>query len=295
MILFFTVFFGLIFFCAIMARKYRNPYKLVLVFGKKGSGKTTFLVKKALQYMRQGKQVFSTIYIPGAHLFNVQQIGHYTFPPESVIFIDEVGMIWDNRNFKAFRSEVRDWFKLQRHYHVTVFLFSQSTDIDIKLRMLMDEMYLCVCHMNFLSVARKIRRSITIVHPSGDSEARIADDIDFVPVWYSLFGAKSAIFTYIPNWVKYFDSFAAPALPVVRSDYQEIPESIRGYYDRSLFRRRLFQFLLLVSFLKTKRPVALAGARRRKKARQNRKTILFKRDSEYLQDCVHNLTEDEKE
>ena len=41
--------------------------------------------------------------------------------------------------------------------------------------------------MNFLSVARKIRRSITIVHPSGDAEARIADDIDFVPIWYSLY------------------------------------------------------------------------------------------------------------
>lgn len=251
---FLILFLSMVFFCAFMARKYRNPYKLILVFGKKGSGKTTLLVKKALQYMRRGKVVYSTVYIPGAHLFDVQQIGSYTFPPESVVFVDEVGMIWDNRNFKAFRPEVRDWFKLQRHYHVTVWLFSQAADIDIKLRMLMDEMYLCTCHMNFLSVARKIRRSITIVHPSGDAEARIADDIDFVPVWYSIFGAKSAIFTYIPNWTRYFDSFDAPELPLVESDLQDVPDRLSGFYERSSFMRFLFQLRLLVRFLRARRP-----------------------------------------
>lgn len=268
--IFLFVFLALVASCAVMARKYRNPYKLTLVFGKKGSGKTTFLVKKAIQYMRQGKTVYSTVYVPGAHIFNVQDIGIRTFPPESVVFVDEVGMIWDNRNFKAFRPDVRDWFKLQRHYHVTVWLFSQAADIDIKLRMLMDEMYLCTCHMNFLSVARKIRRSITIVHPSGDAEARIADDIDFVPIWYSLFGAKSAVFTYIPNWVRFFDSFDAPELPLVASEYQQIPDAVRGHYDRSPLRRRAFQLLLLVRFLKARRPAALArGGRARRRKRDS--------------------------
>ena len=268
--IFLFVFLALVASCAVMARKYRNPYKLTLVFGKKGSGKTTFLVKKAIQYMRQGKTVYSTVYVPGAHIFNVQDIGIRTFPPESVVFVDEVGMIWDNRNFKAFRPDVRDWFKLQRHYHVTVWLFSQAADIDIKLRMLMDEMYLCTCHMNFLSVARKIRRSITIVHPSGDAEARIADDIDFVPIWYSLFGAKSAVFTYIPNWVRFFDSFDAPELPLVASECQQIPDAVRGHYDRSPLRRRAFQLLLLVRFLKARRPAALArGGRARRRKRDS--------------------------
>ncbi|MCI9188613.1 MAG: hypothetical protein HFH84_03115 [Lachnospiraceae bacterium] len=268
MIYFLVCFITLIVFCAVMAYKYRNPYKLCLVFGKKGSGKTTLLVKKAVQYMRKGKVVYSTVYIPGAHMFDVQQIGNFTFPPESVVFIDEVGMIWDNRNFKAFRPEVRDWFKLQRHYHVTVWLFSQTNDIDLKLRNLMDEMYLCNCHMGFISVARKIRRLITIVHPSGDSEARIADDIDFVPVWYSLFGAKSAIFTYIPNWVKFYDSFDAPVLPFVESVYQETPEAVRHCYNPNSFLR-----VLLTLKLSARRAVALAGARVGKKNAKRRKNI----------------------
>ncbi|MCI9438639.1 MAG: hypothetical protein HFH85_16055, partial [Lachnospiraceae bacterium] len=189
MVAFLVIFFGLVAFCMVMAVKFRNPYKLTMVFGKKGSGKTTFLVKQAVMHMRRGQTVYSTVYIPGAHLFDVQLIGNYTFPPESVVFIDEVGMIWDNRNFKAFRPEVRDWFKLQRHYHVKVYLFSQTFDIDIKLRNLTDEMYLCQCHMGFLSVARKIKRSIILVQPSGESESRIADSLEFVPLWLSLFGA----------------------------------------------------------------------------------------------------------
>lgn len=273
MIFFLIIFISLIFFVVIMARKYRNPYKLILVFGKKGSGKTTLLVKKAIQYIRKGKEVYSTVYVPGTHLFDVQEVGQRTFPRESVVFIDEVGMIWDNRNFKAFRTDVRDWFKLQRHHHVTVWLFSQTNDIDKKLRDLMDEMYLCTCHMNFISIARKIKRSITIVHPSGDAEARIADDIDFVPVWYSLFGAKSALFTYIPNWVRFFDSFEVPPLPIVNSEYQDIPDAALLAYHPSRLHRVVYGLFNLIQFLSMRAPVALAGRAHRKKNSRKRKHV----------------------
>lgn len=286
---FLILFFSLVAFCVVMAIKFRNPYKLTMVFGKKGSGKTTFLVKQAVFHMRRGQTVYSTVCIPGAHLFDVQLIGNYTFPSESVVFIDEVGMIWDNRNFKAFRPEVRDWFKLQRHHHVKVYLFSQTFDIDIKLRNLTDEMYLCQCHMGFLSIARKIRRSIILVQPSGESESRIADSLEFVPLWLSLFGAKSAVFTYIPNWVNLFNSFETPDLPVVDSVLQEIPQSCRHFYDASAFRRRFFAFKIMLQYLRQKRPAALArGAGKRKKKFRK------KRHSVNLQNVDHELTEPDK-
>lgn len=233
MILFLLALLAVIVFCAVMARRFRNPYKLVMVFGKKGSGKTTFLTKRAVQLMRAGIEVYSTVYVPGVHLIDVQHIGRFTPPPGSVLFIDEVGMIWDNRNFKAFREDVRDWFKLQRHYHVGVYLFSQTFDIDLKLRNLTDEMYLCTCHMGFISIARKIKRSIVLVQPTGESESRIADSLEFVPLWMSLFGARSAVFTYIPNWVRLYDSFETPDLPLVDSVYQEIPEPVARFFLRS--------------------------------------------------------------
>ncbi len=210
-------------FCVVMAVRYRNPYKLVMVFGKKGSGKTTFLTKVALQNLKKGKTVYSTVYVPGVILFDVQEIGTHTFPEESVILIDEVGMIWDNRNFKNFRTDVRDYFKLQRQYRNTVYLFSQAFDIDVKLRDLTDAMYLCKCHMGWLSVARRIRKDITIVHPQGEGEARIADDIELEPVFLSLLGFKTAIFTYVPRWAKYFKSYNPPPLPFVEGELCGMP------------------------------------------------------------------------
>ena len=201
-----------------------------MVFGKKGSGKTTFLAKTAYKYIRKGRPVYSTVYVPGAHIFDVQDIGRVSFPCNSVIFIDEVGMIWDNRKFKNFRDDVRDYFKLQRHYGHTVYLFSQTFDIDVKLRNLTDSMYLVRCHMGWFSVAKKIKRDITLVEPTGESEARIADSLEFEPWWLSIFGAKTVQFTYIPRWCKLFDSYEAPELPAVNATYIPIPEHLKAFY-----------------------------------------------------------------
>lgn len=221
--------------CVYLAYKYRNPYKLIMVFGKKGAGKTTFLTKLSYQYQKKGRPVYSTEWAPGVRMFDVQMIGKMSFPENSVIFIDEVGMIWDNRNFKSFRSDVRDYFKLQRHYKHTVYLFSQTFDVDIKLRNLTDAMYLLKCHMGWLSVARKIKRDIVLVQPTGESESRIADSLEFEPFLLSLFGCKTIIFTFIPRWAKLFNSHEAPELAPNVSTYVDIPE------DKAI--RRMYQFM----------------------------------------------------
>lgn len=219
----------LIVFCVIMSRRFRNPYKLYMIFGKKGSGKTTFMTKKAIQYMRKGKIVYSSFYIPGARSFNVNNIGRNTFPPGSVVFVDEVGMIWDNRKMNL-SDWVRNWFKLQRQYKVTVWLASQAFDIDIKLRNLTDGMYMCHCKMGFLSVARKIKRDFTIVQPTAEGEARIADTLEFEPILLSLFGAETFILTYIPRWAKFFKSFDPTPLPDISYNEIEIPSHLTKYY-----------------------------------------------------------------
>lgn len=216
--------------CFVLSRKYRNPYKLVMIFGKKGSGKTTLLVKLAFKYMRAGRKVYSTFYIPGTYLFNVDDIGRYQFEPESVIIVDEVGMIWDNRQYKNFRTDVRDWFKLQRQYRNIVILASQTFDIDIKLRNLTDQMFLCRCYMGFLTIARRIKRDIVIVKATGDNESRIADNLEFEPFWLSLFGFNTMIITYIPRWGKVFKSFNPPALEPMSSVLQEMSYTVRKYF-----------------------------------------------------------------
>lgn len=209
-----------------LCKKYRNPYKLVMVFGKKGSGKTTFLAKTAYQYLKKGYPVYSTEKVPGVIQFDVNEIGHVTFPENAVVLIDEVGMIWDNRNFKTFKPEVRDYFKYQRHERHIVYLFSQTFDVDIKLRNLTDCMYLCVNHFGWLTIARKIKRSIILVQPTGESESRIADNLEFEPVFWSLFGAKTCIWTFIPRWTVLFDSHEKLGLPLhVGADPLPVPVS----------------------------------------------------------------------
>lgn len=234
-IIFCLIILGLIIALFVISLPYRNPYKLIMVFGKKGSGKSTFITKTAINYIKKGIPVYSTIYVPGARLFDVEDIGKMSFQTDSVIFIDEVGMIWDNRNYKNFRSDVRDWFKLQRHYRNTVYLFSQTFDVDIKLRNLTDAMYLLKNHMGIISVARRIRRNIVIVSPSGDSESRIADNLEFEPLILQLFGAKSIIFTWIPHWVKYFDSFSVPGLPPMLYSFCSSEDQLEPNPDPRLF------------------------------------------------------------
>lgn len=215
---FFLAFFMFLFLFAKYSKKFANPYKLIMIFGKKGSGKTTLLCKLALRDLKRGYKVYSTVRIPGCVLIDADKIGRYTFPPESSVYCDEVGIIWDNRNFKNFRTDVRDYFKFQRQYRNKVTLFSQTFDVDLKLRNLTDAMYLCECRGNVFSFARRIKRSITIVNPVGDAESRIADSLEFVaPIW-QLFGVEAFILTWIPHWVRYFKSFDPPKIPFMPGD-----------------------------------------------------------------------------
>lgn len=48
----------------LLTNKYTNPYKLIMIFGKKGSGKSTTLTKYAIQHVRKGWTVYSTERIP---------------------------------------------------------------------------------------------------------------------------------------------------------------------------------------------------------------------------------------
>lgn len=219
-ILLFIVFCVFIFF-AYHVIKFSNPYKLYILFGKKGSGKSTFICKMAHRYLKQGRPVFTNIEIPGCYGFDAKKFGQIMFPPESVIFIDEIGLIFDNRNHKDFSDDAKAWLRLQRHYRNTLYVFSQNLDMDKKIRDQADFLFMVTNFMNCISVARKINRRLCIVHADtgGTGESHIADDLDFTP-WFTIpFGG--AIFTFIPRWVKYFNSFDAPELPIKEFIYYD--------------------------------------------------------------------------
>lgn len=194
-------------------RKYLNPYKLTFVFGKKGSGKNTYLTKVAYQHMAKGWRVYSNTPIPGCYQISPEDIGRFMIPPESVVLLDEVGLIWHSRDHKTFPKHVLRWFKLQRHYHVKVYMTSQDFDCDKALRILADDMYLLVEKLRVWSYGKRIIKYPDLVSTSGEgSEKRLSDQLKFDSLLF--FWCGSRILTWIPRWVKYFDSFYTDPLPV---------------------------------------------------------------------------------
>ena len=249
-LIFILVFVFLIVLFNILTKKYKNPYTLTMVFGKKGSGKSTLMVRLAYQYIKLGWDVYCTEPLDGCYLINYDDIGFKQIPPNSVLLVDEAGMVWDNRNFKNFKAEVRDWFKLQRHYKVKVILFSQTFDIDKKLRDLTDDMYLCVNVARVFSWAKRIRRKIVLTQPTGEFPARIDEALQFDLFLFWPFGAR--ILTFIPKYAKYFDSHKVPVLPEKHYDYNpplNVPKSLRKRNSRRFGRARVKIVILFRALL----------------------------------------------
>lgn len=205
--------------------RYKSKYKLWFVFGKKGSGKTTMLTMLALKYARKGVKVYCNVEIPGTYRFEPEDIGFYAFDPDSVILLDEVSLVWDNRNFKSFKPEVAKFFRLQRHHRLTVWLFSQTFDVDKKIRDLTDKMFMLRNFGGWLSYCKEIRRQLVVVEPTDTSEARIADTL-IIPPWYTaIFGTR--IWIPVPKYAKYFDSHVIEEpLKEKEYPYQPWPEGL---------------------------------------------------------------------
>lgn len=177
-----------------------------MIFGKKGSGKSSLLVQKALYYQKKGYKVYTNMkdmMIKDVRIFNEDDLGEFVPEENSVILFDEAGMKFDNRNFKNFKAETRDFFKLQRHYKVIVYLASQSYDVDKKLRDLVDKMYLVTNIGIVYSLIRPIKKSITLTESTSEAESRIAENLRFE--W--LFSWKLVKLT---KYIKYFQSYSVP-------------------------------------------------------------------------------------
>ena len=216
-----------------------------MLFGKKGSGKNTYLTRMALKYNRMGYTVYSDSEIFNTYKLDTNWIGKYDFPQDSVLLVQEAGINWDNRNFKSFPSEVRDFFKLQRHKRVIVYLASQSFDIDKKLRDLTGEMYLIVNFMRIFSVAKRINKKITI-QKADDPNKASTDQASFLTESYSFDLPFFWKFTYIPRYVKFFNSFECDPLPLVTSKkyhYDNPKELYKLSYNGYYFKRKLLDYI----------------------------------------------------
>ena len=199
--------------------KYRNNYKYFFIFGRKGSGKSCFMVHEMLKYLRKGWNIYTDMPV---NLPNVRIISdpnslfkQYTPEEHSVIFLDEIGITWHSREFKTFDKNIREWFKLQRKYKCRVYANSQTFDIDKGLRDLADMLILQTNIGNIISISRPILKGVTVTDPSFTGEAKIVDSLTFAKPWHYKF-------YFMPKYFKYFQSFDAPhraPMPYTISEY----------------------------------------------------------------------------
>lgn len=231
-----------------ISKPYKNPYQCIGYIGKKGSGKTTKLTQIAIQNIKKGKIVYSTEIIPGTRNINYKDIGDYDFEENSILLIDEIGLLFPARNYMNFRQEVREFFKLQRHKKVKIYWFTQTwIDCDKTIRDLTDKLYLCHNFFNMFSSYRQVSKVLTIgtgKNEDGSSNNQGSDFIEcfkFVPI----FTAGAIEITFIPRYTFFFDSYKHDEKTKIRYINIDMLEDTKKYMSNLYTYKILCKQLLL--------------------------------------------------
>lgn len=223
----------LLFLVRLLRRKYGNPYTLCFIFGKKGAGKSCLMIREMKKHLKRGWSVYTDMEdcrLEGVRIIDGDDLKTFVPDNNSFLCLDEVGIRFDNRQFKNFDTGFRDFFKFQRKYRVKVMMNSQSFDIDVKIRSVVDSMILQTNILNCISVSRPIRRSITLTEPSAERDSRIADRLRFAPFWQWRF-------YWMPKYFKYFDSFSAPDREPIPFRLPDNPYKLKRTLQKNLNRR----------------------------------------------------------
>lgn len=193
---------------SVWSRFYSNPYRLAILHGAKGSGKSTLGAKFAILYQNMGWSVFSDTPIYGCYKLDINWLGRNDFPERTLIIIDEGAISFDNRKFSTFSDELRNFFTMQRHSKVYVVILTQSYNmLDKKVRLLTDDIYVVVNYLNIFSIAKKVHRG-TGLSQDQDGTGTIAETYTWeLPFYWR--------FTFIPRWIHFFDSFQIDPKPAV--------------------------------------------------------------------------------
>ena len=212
--------------------KPKDPPTVVnIYFGVPGSGKTTLAayLAKSVMYesrvitwakahpnrfsdwlinsslLKREMSVYSNVPITGARALDPKEdVGRYMMVDGKVI-IDEAGIEYNNRNFRAFSPEAIYWYKYHRHYQCSVDVFSQSyEDMDITLRRLAQNYFVVKKSIiPYFIVCKRIKRKVGI----DDNTHQIIDKFYFgLPI-------ISSKWIFAPPLWKLFNSFSRKELP----------------------------------------------------------------------------------
>ena len=211
----------------ITSRKLINKYKCYGIFGKCGSGKSTFLTKLAYQHAKKGWTVYTndpTIvgienikyfddeafkkgeWLPNGRKGKINEYGEKNKENRNIVlFFDEIGSLYNNRDFKNnLTPKTLKWWKEHRHRNCKIYYGSQSyKDMDLKIRNITDVLFIIKRSIlqNF-SVAKPILIKFDIQNnEQGDnSGGQIVEkySYDIILFWKWIL---------LPKWINKFDSY----------------------------------------------------------------------------------------
>lgn len=213
---------------------------LSLFFGLPGCGKTTLLVKLALQATKRYEHVYVNFdqHIPGVTRILNSDVGRYDLR-NCAIFIDESTLFAFSRNYSTIDMSLVQFIVEHRHFMADVFFFSQSWDsMDKVIRELTCNVYYVFKGFLRRNTTFYYRIPYGIIFPdkkSGDSKlGEIVQGYSKPPWIVRLFKHRFRR----DRYYEYFDSYCTyplPPLPKRTSDeIYELEHRINKFDENSL-------------------------------------------------------------
>lgn len=189
-------------------------------FGVPGVGKSTILAKE----YKKNKRRYKNIYTVNLKLKGVEQIEKEILEKfkmrNTLILWDEITMDADNREFKSFSKELRDFFILHRHLGCDIIYATQNFEnVDKKIRDLTSELWYMqksvVPILRSFTTAKRIYRQVNI----NEHTSELTLGYRFCNFIESLFVSNMKI-VYRRLYYKYFNTHDELVLER-RQDYEE--------------------------------------------------------------------------
>lgn len=199
-------------------------------FGVPGCGKTTLMTKFAIQEInkiKRGKSkykaVYTNFYCEGAYQIDFKCLDKFKIKNSLLIF-DEITLDADNRKYKEFSDNTRDFFILHRHLGNDVIYATQSFEmVDIKIRHLTQQLWYIsrsvVPILTLFTTAKRIYRNINI----NEYTSELVLGYRFCN-FLERFFVRNNQFCFRKRYYKYFDSYDEGNL----AKRDELPETKWG-------------------------------------------------------------------
>jgi len=180
-------------------------------FGVPGVGKSTTLVRIARKEQKKIIKRYDNIYtinidIKGCEKITRKELEQYRFE-NALILWDEITMDADNREFKTFSKDLRDFFILHRHLGCDIIYATQNYEnVDKKIRDLTSELWYMsksvIPILREFTISKRIYREINI----NEHTSELTLGYRFCNILESFFTTNVSI-CLRRLYYKYFDSF----------------------------------------------------------------------------------------